>query len=198
MKKSLATRHGELTAERLLRDRPGLARQIGFSKSKHIHNARVLCTLTFLIWSSGLSVPQCVAADPAAKEHKPVIMLPSDMQWSDSPALPVGVKVSILYGDMKKAEPIGFRVKLPAGAIIAPHTHSVHERVTVISGAFAMGEGEKFNKEALKEMPVGSMAIFPRGCPMFGFAREETVIQVNAEGPWGITYVNPADDPRNK
>ncbi len=32
---------------------------------------------------------------------------------------------------------------------------------------------------------------------MFGFAREETIIQVNAEGPWAINYINPADDPRN-
>ena len=93
------------------------------------------------------------------------------MQWTDSPALAAGVKVCILYGDMKKAEPIGFRIKIPAGGIIAPHTHPVHERVTVISGAFAMGEGEKFDKAALKELPVGSVAIFPKGCPMFGFAQ---------------------------
>jgi len=47
-------------------------------------------------------------------------------------------------------------------------------------------------------MPVGSVAICPRGCVMFGFAREETIIQVNAEGPWTINYINPADDPRKK
>jgi hypothetical protein len=138
------------------------------------------------------------AADPATKERQPVIIVPSDLQWSDSPALPAGVKVSMLYGDMKKAEPVGFRIKLPAGGILAPHTHPVHERVTVISGAFAMGEGEKFDKAALKDIPVGGVAIFPRGCPMFGFAREESIIQVNAEGPWGITYINPDDDPRKK
>ena len=82
--------------------------------------------------------------------------------------------------------------------MIAPHTHPVDERVTVISGTFAMGEGEKFDKAALKDMPAGSVAIFPRGCAMFGFARGETIIQVNAEGPWAINYINPADDPRKK
>ena len=139
-----------------------------------------------------------LAGDRETKEHKPVIVQPSELEWADSPALSAGVKVSILYGDMKKAEPIGFRIKLPAGGMIAPHTHPVDERVTVISGVFAMGEGEKFDTAALKEMPVGSVAIFPRGCPMFGFAREETIIQVNAEGPWGINYINSADDPRKK
>jgi hypothetical protein len=27
-------------------------------------------------------------------------------------------------------------------------------------------------------------------------ADEETVVQLIATGPWGITYINPADDPR--
>ena len=155
--------------------------------------------LTFAIWLSHSPAPTS-AADAAGKgkEHQPVYMLPADLQWADSPALPAGVKVSILYGDMTKAEPVGFRIKLPAGGILAPHTHPVHERVTVISGHFAMGEGERFDKAALKPLPVGSVAIFPRGCPMFGFASEETIIQVNAEGPWGITYINPDDDPRKK
>ena len=31
-----------------------------------------------------------------------------------------------------------------------------------------------------------------------GVPREETIIQVNAEGPWTINYINPADDPRKK
>ena len=164
---------------------------------KGIVSAAPLLPFTFAMLLAALPAAS-IAADPETKEHKPVIVQPSELQWSDSPALPAGVKVSILYGDIKKAEPIGFRVKLPAGGMIAPHTHPVDERVTVISGAFAMGEGEKFDKAALKDMPAGSVAIFPRGCTMFGFAREETIIQVNAEGPWAINYINAADDPRKK
>ena len=166
-------------------------------KRKSIMSVASLSTVMFAIVLAALPATS-MAAEPETKEHKPSIVQPSEMQWTDSPALPAGVKVCILYGDVKKAEPIGFRIKLPAGGIIARHTHPVHERVTVISGTFAMGEGEKFDKAALKEMPAGSVAVFPKGCPMFGFAKEETIIQVNAEGPWGITYVNPADDPRKK
>jgi hypothetical protein len=162
-----------------------------------MRRATPLLILIFPFCFAALPVPRIVA-DLQSNAHKPVIMQPSEFTWSDSPALPAGLKVSTLYGDMKKAEPIGFRVKLPAGAMIAPHTHPVDERVTVISGAFAMGEGEKFDKALLKDMPVGSVAIFPRGCVMFGFAREETIIQVNAEGPWAINYTNPTDDPRKK
>jgi len=32
----------------------------------------------------------------------------------------------------------------------------------------------------------------------FAWNKEETVVQLNGNGPWGITYVNPADDPRKK
>jgi hypothetical protein len=32
----------------------------------------------------------------------------------------------------------------------------------------------------------------------FGWTAEETIVQLHGVGPWGVTYVNPADDPRNK
>ncbi|HEY5892608.1 MAG TPA: cupin domain-containing protein [Chthoniobacterales bacterium] len=162
-----------------------------------VHRASVI-PFTVATCLVGAFVAPLFAADPITKEHASVIVVPSEMQWTDSSALPAGVKVSVLYGDLKKAEPFGFRLKIPAGAVIAPHTHPVNERVTVVSGSFAMGEGEKFSQEALKDMPVGSIAIFPKGCPMFALAKEEAVVQVNGEGPWGITYINPEDDPRNK
>jgi quercetin dioxygenase-like cupin family protein len=149
-------------------------------------------TSTFLVSSSRAEKSE------HAHEAVPVIMTPSDLKWTPSPALAEGLTVSLLYGDMSKPEPVGFRIKLPKGGMLAPHTHPVHERVTVISGTFAMGEGTKFDKSVLRDMPTGSVAIFPTGCPMFGYAQEETVIQVNAEGPWGITYINPEDDPRKR
>lgn len=152
--------------------------------------------LALAIGLAALTAPSFAADD--AKDCKPIMVQASEMKWTDSPALAKGMQVSILYGDMKKAEPIGFRIKIPAGGMLAPHTHPVVERVTVISGAMAMGHGEKFDQALLKELPVGSVFIFPPGCPMFGLAKEETIIQVNAEGPWGITYINPADDPRKK
>jgi hypothetical protein len=33
--------------------------------------------------------------------------------------------------------------------------------------------------------------------PHFAWAKGETVIQVHANGPWALNYVDPADDPRN-
>jgi hypothetical protein len=36
----------------------------------------------------------------------------------------------------------------------------------------------------------------PVGHTHFAWTDEETVVQLHSMGPWGITYVDPADDPR--
>lgn len=159
-------------------------------------SAAALLTISLAVGLAALPGTSIAADDD--KDCVPIMVQAAEMKWIDTPALAKGLQICMLYGDMKKAEPLGFRIKIPAGGMLAPHTHPVVERVTVISGAFAMGHGKIFDKAALRELPVGSVAIFPTRCPMFGFAREETIIQVNAEGPWGIDYINPADDPRKK
>jgi hypothetical protein len=32
----------------------------------------------------------------------------------------------------------------------------------------------------------------------FVWTKEEAIAQINVIGPWTVTYVNPADDPRKK
>ena len=58
--------------------------------------------------------------------------------------------------------------------------------------------GDKFDPAKTRALGPGSAAIMPAGAPMFGFTREETVIQLHGTGPWGITYLDPADDPRKR
>lgn len=40
--------------------------------------------------------------------------------------------------------------------------------------------------------------LVPPAMNHFVQARGETVVQHDGVGPWHITYVNPADDPRNR
>jgi hypothetical protein len=68
--------------------------------------------------------------------------------------------------------------------------------VTVLSGTLQFGMGEKFDEKALKSLPAGSFAFMKPGMTHFVRTKGETVVQVHGVGPWGITYVNPADDPR--
>jgi quercetin dioxygenase-like cupin family protein len=102
-------------------------------------------------------------------------------------------------GDPSKEGPFVYRVKLPANYKIAPHYHKAIENVTVLSGVFFIGMGEKFDQGSGKELPVGGFVSVPPTHRHFAWAGgEETLIQVHGVGPTDITFVNPADDPRKK
>ena len=54
--------------------------------------------------------------------------------------------------------------------------------------------------DASKTTPIraGGIFIMQPSVHHFGWASEETIVQVHGVGPWGITYVNPADDPAKR
>lgn len=136
-----------------------------------------------------------------AGEHQPdhIMVVPTGITWKDGPAaLPKGVKSAVIEGDPAKAGPFTMRFKLPANYKIPPHWHPAIEHVTVLSGSFHMGLGEVFDESRTTKLPVGGFAMMAIGTRHFAFTKEETTIQVHGIGPWGINYVNPADDPRNK
>lgn len=123
---------------------------------------------------------------------------PAEVKWKDGPgSLPAGAKFAVLEGDPAKEGPFVMRLRLPDGFRIQPHWHPKVERITVISGIFNLGMGEKFDQSATREMPIGTFGFWPAGMRHFAWARGETVLQLHGTGPWMITYVNPADDPRN-
>jgi len=131
------------------------------------------------------------------KQH---IVTPDEVAWQSGPAtLPPGAKYFLIEGHPLKEGPIIMRLLLPAGYIIPAHFHPGAERATVISGTYNMGAGSKFDKANCKKMPAGSVAVMPAGgIPHYGWASEETIVQVHIDGPLQITYVNAEDDPRNK
>jgi len=124
----------------------------------------------------------------------------AETKWVDSPpSLPKGAKIAVLEGDPGKEGPFVYRVKMPANYKIAPHYHKATENVTVLSGVFFIGMGEKFDQGSGKELPIGGFVSVPPTHRHFAWAGgEETLIQVHGVGPTDITFVNPADDPRKK
>jgi len=132
-------------------------------------------------------------------QESPIMVSPAEVHWVDAPpALPPGAKVAVIQGDPKVEGPFTMRIKLPADYKIAPHFHPDTETVTVLSGAFHVAMGDTFDASKAKSLSAGSFAALPKKSPHFAFAKEETIIQVNAHGPWSLNYVNPADDPRKK
>ncbi|WP_233417092.1 cupin domain-containing protein [Halovulum marinum] len=110
--------------------------------------------------------------------------------------LPAGAQIAVLHGNPAEEGPFVIRLKFPAGYVIPPHSHTKEEHVTVISGGFGMGTGGTVDKAKAPIMASGSFVQIPVGMPHFAWTEEETVVQINAMGPFGITYVDPADDPR--
>jgi quercetin dioxygenase-like cupin family protein len=132
---------------------------------------------------------------PSADGHR--FVTPSEVTWGPGPpSLPMGGQAALLYGDPGKNGAFVMRLKMPKGYRIPPHTHPKAEIVTVISGELHLAMGAAANDAGAKALPTGSFLSLEPGVVHYAFANEETVVQINGEGPWGITYVNPKDDPR--
>jgi len=157
-------------------------------------NIKLLALLTALVVG-------CLGAAAGSAQmggHAHVMVTPDDLKWTDIPSLPPGAKIAVIEGPMTEAVPFTFRLKLPANYKIPAHWHPAIEHVTVISGGFSMGTGDKLDTSKSKELRAGSVAIMQPKTPHFGWTKEEAIVQVHGVGPWGVTYVNPEDDPRKK
>ena len=126
------------------------------------------------------------------------MILPGDLKWADVPSLPPGAKIAVIEGPLSEAVPFTFRLKFPANYQVPAHWHPAVERVTVLSGTFNMGVGDKLDMQKSMSLPPGRMTIMPPKTNHFAWTKEEVVVQLSGIGPWGITYVNLADDPRKK
>src|SRR5262249_35097762 len=96
----------------------------------------------------------------------------------------------------KSGRPFTIRLKTPDGYKMPPHWHPTDENMVVLEGAMVMGMGEKVDQASAKELSAGAFARFPKKTPHYGWSKGETITQVYGIGPFEISYVNPADDPR--
>jgi anti-sigma factor ChrR (cupin superfamily) len=145
-----------------------------------------------------LIVGICFGAPVVLAQTGVIIATPSDLKWGDVASLPPGAKIAVIEGKMNEDGPITARLKLPADYRIPAHWHPGVERVTVLSGIFNYGMGDKLDPPKSRALGPGSVVVMQPKMNHFVWTKEETVIQLNVTGPWGINYVSPADDPRKK
>jgi hypothetical protein len=143
------------------------------------------------------------ADEPPASSGAPEVQIfssPSDVKWGPAPpVVPSGAQAAVLAGDpFKDGSPYTLRLKMPDGYRIAPHWHPTDENVTVISGTLGAGMGDKFDRTAGKLLKPGGFVCMPKEMHHYAWAKGPTIVQVHGIGPFAFTYVNPADDPRNK
>ncbi len=136
-------------------------------------------------------------ASVASAEDAHTIIAPNDIKWGPAPkALPPGAEAAVLFGDPEQGRLVCPPAEIAGWVAIPPHTHPANEVVTVISGTSKLGMGEAADQSATTALPAGGFFALPPGTAHFVYFDEETVVQINTNGPWGLTYVNPKDDPR--
>jgi len=112
------------------------------------------------------------------------------------PSLPAGARIAVLFGDPSADGPFVIRLMLPKGYRIPPHSHSRDEQVTVISGTIYLGMGDVYEPSTARGLAAGGFHMLRAGARHFAYAKQPTIVQVSGNGPFDITYVKPADDPR--
>jgi quercetin dioxygenase-like cupin family protein len=135
----------------------------------------------------------------------PQRITPAEIPWSKSvsnqagSAMRPGLETVIVVGDGKQNSLYSLVFRVPSNTAIPPHSHPDDRSCFVLSGLWYFGYGTVRSEAELKALPPGSNYTEPAGAMHFAGTREqEATVECTAVGPTGTTFVNPADNPRNK
>lgn len=124
-------------------------------------------------------------------------LTPPEIRWQSQGGLALaGMEQANLVGSPSSPGPYTVRLKFPAGYKLAPHTHPDHREVTILSGTWYTGYGDKFDPTALKALPAGSFYTEPANVAHFVEVREPVTIQVRGTGPSGRSFIGSSDNPK--
>ncbi len=158
---------------------------------------RILSPVAFILLppASALGQEHHHAGAPGAAQAQ--AMSPPVLKWGPAPpSIPAGAELAVLQGDPAKPELFTVRLRMPSGYKIMPHFHPTDESLTVIDGTFMVGMGDAFNRKMAMALKTGAFLTAAANQHHYAWARGATIVQVHGMGPFTITYVNPADDPR--
>jgi len=140
--------------------------------------------------SATVALALSFAAAALAQSAAPVAVTADNMRWNSQGGLALpGLEQVSLVGDPAKPGPYTIRLKFPAGYKLAPHMHPDPREVTILSGTWYTGYGEKQEVALLKALPAGSFYTEPANVPHFVEVRDAVVIQVSGMGPSGRAFV---------
>jgi hypothetical protein len=160
---------------------------------------RALCLILVLFaatwWMKQSGTPAVMAASTEKNTFTP-----DTIQYGPAPPfVRPGAQLAVLEGDpLASSGHYTIRLKMPDGYQIAPHWHPKRENVTVISGTFKVGMGDRFEESSMQAFPAGSFAYLDPHMHHFAMAGGEVVVQIHGMSPVQFNYVNPDDDPSQK
>jgi len=144
-----------------------------------------------------LAVGLLFTSVPAFAQSTHLVVPADKVQWGPAPpVLPAGAQIAILEGNPSEKGPVTMRLKFPANYDIPAHWHTMTEHITVLSGSFHVGMGDKLDRQSSQTLEPGGFLLLPASMRHFAWVTTPTVVQINLEGPFDIFYVNPADNPQ--
>ncbi len=167
----------------------GKARKLGETAATKMETAMIkhLCGCVLaLVLSAGVAAT--VEIDPKAV----VYQLPDQIKWG--PVTPAGSQQAVLFGDPSKPGLYGVLTKWTAGNHFSrPHFHPNDRFITVISGTWWVGTGNKFDISQTVAMPAGSFVThYGKGVHWDGAKDTDAVLLIVGEGPGTSTRVEEA------
>ena len=124
---------------------------------------------------------------------------PAELKWMDGPpGLPAGATFAVKKGNPEAKGAFTIGIKMPAGYSVPPHWHPSDEHVTVVSGKLAYGMSDRMNRTAAQGLDAGGSVVMKAKEHHWVMTADGAEVEVSATGPFKITYVNAADDPRPK
>jgi hypothetical protein len=151
-----------------------------------------------------LALSAAIVASPAPAKHKAAAKAkpaaaPAELKWMDGPpGLPGGAQFAVVKGDPSKKGSFTVRIKMPANYAVRPHWHPTDENLTLISGKLGYGMSDQLDRAGAQALDAGGKVTMKAKEHHWVFTGDGAEVELTAMGPFQITYVDPADDPRPK
>ena len=146
-----------------------------------------------------ISLAAVIVAAPGSAKTKPAKAkaAPAELKWMDGPpGLPAGAQFAVVSGDPAKKGMFTIRARLPANYAVPAHWHPTDEKVSVVSGKLAYGMSDRVNRTNAQGLSAGENVVMKAKMHHWVLSADGAEIEVSAMGPFAITYLNPAEDPR--
>ena len=128
--------------------------------------------------------------EEAAKRHHTVVPLAPLTAESLKKLSVRGFEV--VSGDPDKpGAPFVIRIYNFENQVVLPHWHPEGEHLTVIKGTWSIGEGDTFDRTALREMNVGDYLFVPKQMRHYGWAKNVVIVQIHGIGPFKVNVADP-------
>jgi quercetin dioxygenase-like cupin family protein len=100
-----------------------------------------------------------------------------------------GPSSAFVLGSTKQSGLYVITALYPFGLKSTPHVHPDQRVMTVISGTFYAGTGDRFDESKVQALPPGSILIIPPNTLHWGWAKDgDVVVQEVGVGPTGTIF----------